>query len=320
MMLSYARPIGVSELLLLDVDICVASSGFEKRAPFFFQTYNLSCPEKAKVVFAFNDRQILKDKSNIESFNSLGFRVESAFENRFTEIETVLKSLLHQVRTKEEVNIAVDYSCMTKVWYAGIIKFFSTFHSDQFNKINVFFVYSQSIFEPPIPDNPNYSASLLSGFHYLDSPDKVVACIIGLGYEENRALGLVEYLHVDYKNCYLFKSDKASNLEFYEHVNTSNKDLIDLVPNDHIFDYPLRDLAYTDAILSTLVKYLVKDNNRVVIAPLGPKPFALLSILLATTQTSVNIFRVTQINNESIPNRFADEAKEPLICHAVFEK
>ena len=318
MVLTHATQVTLDEVLQINFDLFVASSGFEERATHFFSNVKFVKPPANKFVLAFSDRAILKNDRNLSEFSAIGFQLIQSFENARNNVAEILDKSFKDVK-QNKINILIDYSCMTKVWYGTFLKIVEGFQNSTVESIDIYFTYTEAAYEDPLESEPNYSASFLPGFNSLDTPNKEVALIIGLGYEENRALGLIEFLHLDFESCYVFKTNKTSNPEFYDVINTSNNNLLKILPQDHIFEYPLNDLGYTDAILSTLVNHLISENKRVIIAPIGPKPFSLLALLLAVKYPSISIYRITQLPKEKPSVRFADKRKAPIICKAVFE-
>jgi len=108
-------------------------------------------------------------------------------------------------------------------------------------------------------------------------PDRPPIAIIGLGYEYDRALGVLDYLDVDIKRAVLMmplSPDERYNAE----VKKANKMLLSQVDNNQIVGYnvssPEDSLIRLNAIISGLVR-----SNRVIVVPFGPKIFCSLSIL-----------------------------------------
>ena len=319
MKLEYAQQIDVEDISNVQFDLLIASSGFEKRAPHFFQNFAIDDTMAEKWVFCYRDRDIYEVEENIDAFLSMGFKVFDAYENSHLEMRQTLSNYLQNSRGKRVINLLIDYSCMTKVWYASVLQYLNDLQTSDYEEVNIFFAYTEAQFEEPSSANPSYSASLMNGFHALESPHKRVAMLIGLGYEENRALGLIEYLHIDFKNCYIFKTDEMSNPEFHAALKVNNASLLKRIPKDQVFEYPINDLAYLDSILSTLVNHLRSEERRVLIAPLGPKPFSLLTLLLATKDPFINVHRVSQTPKSTPATRLPNLNKSPILCKAIFK-
>ncbi len=92
---------------------------------------------------------------------------------------------------------------------------------------------------------------------------------------------------------YLFYSDKSYNEEYHQEIKRVNKSLFEEINSNHIFDFPIHDLVYTNYILRNLCQTLLKDY-RVIIAPCGPKPFSLLAMINSLSyEESIEVWRIS---------------------------
>ncbi len=276
----------ISDILKIDFDLFLASSGYEERAIFMYQEINLNA--KRKIVFGFKDHlNIGSRKKNDIFFSRNGFELIETSGDEENKISLILTSLLDF--KKPELNILVDYSCMTRIWYASLLKFIqqNTFASAQ---INIFFSYSFSEFiEPPKEKVYNRHVGPIEGFYNISIPDKPTAIIIGLGYVKERAFGLAEYFDVD---PYLFIADNNVSQDYFDNVHLNNEDLLEQVNKENIFYYPLDNLKYTETILSHLCEEL-KETNRIVLAPCGPKPFTLVCLITSLRKNYIDVWRIS---------------------------
>jgi hypothetical protein len=78
-----------------------------------------------------------------------------------------------------------------------------------------------------------------------------------------------------------------------------------MLPVENIFRHPLGDLQFTSNLLISLYSGL-RDDYRVILAPLGVKPFCLLCLLLASRFPDVDVWRITA-GTKGIP-----QIREPL--------
>jgi mRNA-degrading endonuclease RelE of RelBE toxin-antitoxin system len=62
---------------------------------------------------------------------------------------------------------------------------------------------------------------------------------------------------------------------------------------ENIYRYPINDLEYSERQLLSLCSYL-KDAYRVIIAPSGPKPFTLISLIVALKMKEIDVWRISQ--------------------------
>jgi hypothetical protein len=121
------------------------------------------------------------------------------------------------------------------------------------------------------------------------------------------------YLEAD--ETYAFYSDPAP-FEYAQTVENNNSTLIRMLGRDHVFTYPAADLIGTDVKLSSLCFGLARQY-RVILAPLGPKPFCLLCLLLATRNPDeFDVWRV----GSGTTGKPSDQAAsgEILACEVTF--
>jgi hypothetical protein len=142
---------------------------------------------------------------------------------------------------------------------------------------------------------------------------KPIALVMGLGYEKDRA----EFLRrsVDPAETYCFYADPCGDERFVEKVYVNNFKLIDSLHRSHVYNYPLHDMEKTDKLLTDLCLEL-RINYRIMLAPLGPKPFALISMLVGARYPDIEIWRVGAGKLESVYDRIPEG--EPLVYRVEF--
>lgn len=272
---------------ILNLDLIIVASGYEHRASYLAQKLS-HLDIKDKIVFAFKDHsenQVRKNNDKI--FNDLGFISEHFSGNNWENIQNILTQFFDNLCDKEEVNILVDYSSMTRLWYATILKYVTTYCNYR-GIINLYFSYTKAKYSPPSDSEINFTVNFdpLPGYNKLSIPDKPTALIIGLGYEKARATGLIDYF--DAQEVFLFYSD---NPLYHDKIKEANGKLLETYSNN-VFVFPLNDIVTTKTILENLCNRLSSDF-RIVITPCGPKPFTLISFLLAIENQSIDTWRVS---------------------------
>ncbi|WP_158826726.1 hypothetical protein [Mucilaginibacter lacusdianchii] len=185
----------------------------------------------------------------------------------------------------QEINIVVDYSCMTKAWYYSIILYL-TKRSLLIDKVKAYFFYTPSKYSVPQKPKHNTEIAPLPG-KYVVPTNKPKALIVCLGYEQNKAEGIID--HLDPKICYVFYTEPALDPKFVDTVKANNKNILEHYKN--IITYPFDDLLYLERQLTSLY-YLLREDYSIIIAPLGPKPFTFISMLLSVKFPDIDIWRV----------------------------
>lgn len=267
------------EIDWINLDLIIVSSGYEDRCTFFSQTHIDKFENAKKVCLAFDN-----SKEN-NFFKESGFEILSCDGENNKPLEIFLKSFTTD--KNDNLNILIDYSSMTRIWYSTLLCFFANNNSDN---INIQFVYSFSKYiAPPRTTTRNIHVKPLEGFSTFSIPDKPTALIIGLGYEPEKAFGLSEFFDAE---TFLLYNDKSFGSEFSTAVEDINSKLINSVPSDNIYKYPIGNLIVTEKLLIDLCRGL-NEKFRIVITPTGPKPFTLVSLICALKIKNVDIWRVS---------------------------
>jgi len=276
-----------------EVDMVITSNGYEDRCSYISEKYKSLFIDSVKICLAFSKNNKLNNH-----FENLGYTIYKGHGDDDFFVERILKQS-SQGFCGRKIKLVVDYSSMTRVWYASILRFFYNSAID----VEIFFVYSFSKFLPP-PKTKSHNVHVrpLDGFSTFSIPDKPTALLIGLGYEPMKANGLTEFFDAE---TFIFYNDKSTGEEFSHSVENVNKELIDATPIQNIFRYPIGNLSVTEKILNDLCRVL-KEKYRIVIAPTGPKPFTLLSLICSLRHKNIDVWRVSAGENAEVMNREAN--------------
>jgi hypothetical protein len=272
MQISYGKQIDVDELKGQTIDLFILAANHERR-----------------VYTALN-----KIKSVSKVVKSIALCYKEPLPERETDEVVLISNHLQVVELLENeinsfregsLNIVVDYSCMTKSWYYTIILYLSMRELDvEYACVN--FVYTPSKFSEPQLPKPNTEIAPLPG-KYIVPTDKPKALIVCLGYEHNKAEGIIE--HLDPKISYLFYTKPALDKRFVGKLEENNKNLLE--NSNNIVTYPFDDMLFLERKL-TAIYLMLKDKYSIIIAPLGPKPFTFIAMMMAAKYSDIDIWRV----------------------------
>ncbi|MFA5117464.1 MAG: hypothetical protein WC695_01270 [Candidatus Omnitrophota bacterium] len=225
--------------------------------------------------------------------------------------------ILQRLKKGSSLNLLVDFSSMTKVWYATILQTLSAIKTYKNREINLFFAYSPAKFSKPTKTTlPNEIMDPLPGFCNLELPnDRQTALILGLGYDHDRASGLYQY--IDPGDAYVFYANPSHDARFVSEVRTNNASLFRKL-KDNVISYPGLDLITTYNYLNALSFNLLK-KYRVILAPLGPKPFSLLCfvMLMQFPELKFDIWRVS-LSQSSPPDDRIPAQTVPIVLKVTF--
>lgn len=310
MQFKYAIQTKLENTKSIKFDFIIVAAGYESRGTYLINEINIEDTNCS--VFAFRDRiDSLYRKKNDEKFKKLGCNQLLTSGNNVNEVINNLNTVFEKV-TLDHINIFVDYSCMTRVWYATIINYFVN-KDLKIKSADIWFAYCPAKYTEPRNPMPNEYMAPISGVFSMGSSNKPTALIIGLGYEKLRAKALKEYLDSDL--TYVFYSDPTYDKRFVNDIEKNNSDLLNTLDKDRIFKYPLKDLKATETILTSLCLEL-KKSYRVILAPLGPKPFTLTCLLLSAKYQDIDVWRVSAGESDNVYDR--TPAGDPIICKATF--
>ncbi len=282
----------VSEEIInnVEINLFISASGFESRA--IFQAEKFRHNSKQKIAFCFKPEpnDIIRTNNDI-NFENYGFQMQflDSEESAIKFINQILVDISAQLTKENHFTIYIDYSCMTKNWYSYLL--YGIYNLLNPINIKVYLGYSHALFSPFDGNQSlNKIISPLFGYCDLSVPSKPTALVIGMGNEANRIYSLREYFD---SVPYLFYSDTTYNEEHSIEVERQNKLIIEESQPSNIFKFPVHDLIYTHYILQNLCLTLA-HNYRVILAPCGPKPFSILSMIIALNNSNnIEVWRIS---------------------------
>ena len=299
------------ELSELSFDILIMVSGYENRCSFLVT--HLKSVAQNKIVFGFLEKRHNGFRpENDRIYEEEHFDFHEASGNNGNDIQELLENLI-QNQTKEKISVLVDYSCMTKEWYATIINYFVNWDF-QLKEIDLYFSYTPSQFEKSNRKNLFNKRMQPPAVEHPGTANRPVSLILGLGYDQDQALDLVNRIRP--AATYAFYSDPAQDDRFVMEVQKINREVLHNLPDSHIFRFPMNDFRRINILLKDLVIDL-RLQSQVILAPLGPKPFALNCMLLSARYPDVWVWKV-QTGKKELYHEWKPLGK-PLICNAKFK-
>jgi hypothetical protein len=214
-------------------------------------------------------------------------------------IEDFLFELFKNEVPKQKLNIFLDISSFTRVHIASFLYAFNqiTLIQDQYFSITL--GYSVARYSDTLSDGPIVQAGPvtpeLAG--WPKGPNLPSECIIGLGCEEGKALGVIEYIEPN--STWLFKP-LGNDKKFTDALNTANDQLYSFSAQMKTIEYEINKPYKTFRSLESLVSSYL-DSSRPILIPLGPKIFFAVSVLVALRNLpNVSVWRVSAGDNSAI--------------------
>ncbi|MDB5158348.1 MAG: hypothetical protein JWR50_3055 [Mucilaginibacter sp.] len=174
----------------------------------------------------------------------------------------------------------------TKPWYYSIILYLSKKRLS-LSSVCTYFSYTPSKYSAPQPPKPNTEILPLPG-KYVVPTSKPKALIVCLGYEQQKAEGIID--HLDPKISYIFYTSPALDKRFVKTLEDNNRSILN-DPTKIIRTYKFDDLLSLERQLTAIYEQL-KDDYSIIFAPLGPKPFTFISMLMSVKYHDIDIWRV----------------------------
>lgn len=193
----------------------------------------------------------------------------------------------------EAPRICVDISSFTRARIARLLVEFEIAAKARPDMI-VDFLYVPAAFEPPpeIGSAGVLSASpVLARFRgSLRRASIPIAAVFGLGYELQRAIGALELIEPSQAWAFVPSSDDP---RFTDAVTDANRQLIASIGSGACLPYPVLDPLESYYLLDSFL-FSVREWNRVVLLPMGPKIFALCCLIqgLSTAEARPAVWRV----------------------------
>jgi hypothetical protein len=278
-------------------DVAIGTVGYEQRARYVFE--NIGARGASCVACGFSDQRVLAYDDNSRWFESHGFRVDHKPDSEYA---GWLSNAFNLTSERASLRVLVDISSMTRVRLARLIEFFTSQAVER--PIVATFVYSLAAYTAP-PEAALYNSHvgpvtpMFAG--WWEEPDRASAAIVGLGYEEDKALGAVEHLQSSYVWLFVPSSEIA---EYSDALARANKTLLDSVPSARTLQYRVHDPYSSFVKLESLV-YGVSRTHNAVLLPFGPKLFALSALLVAAQHRNVAVWRVSAEGLEPAVDRSA---------------
>ena len=272
-------------------DLFICALGYETRGRHVAKQLVDNLPPELSLALAFDSNKLHAREENENCFRRWGFDVKEWKDENFGEkIKILLPSILRPKGENESTLVGIDISCFSRLRLALLLEALSRL--TQSLQIDVDFIYSLAEFVPSSggPTVNTHVGPVTSGFAgWTSDPDRPGTAIVGLGYEQDKALGAVEHLEAGMP--WLF--EPVSGIEEYlVEVRKANSLLYELVDKNRVVTYSVEApfqlfLSIENLTLSMLNQWAP------ILLPFGPKVFALICLLVAWRHPEVSVWRVS---------------------------
>jgi hypothetical protein len=279
-------------------DIAIVACGYESRCLAVSQTHASSIRQGFALCFP-SQRDLAFD-SNRASFQRLRFDILEVTDEAVEQTVLALLSRVGRDSSGSELRVLIDVSSQSRARMAAIVS--ACQRVQAITALEAYFFYSLAIYDGPSVDQmPNVAIGPVSARFagWSQRPELPVSLVLGLGYEPDRALGAFEALEPTSVWALVPNSAIAG---YHPAVLKSNKSLLERIPSNSILGYRVEDPNSTFALIASLTRRL-KVTSTVVLLPSGPKLLALLTLLLASEDREIAVWRVSAGPMEAAVNR-----------------
>jgi hypothetical protein len=251
------------------------------------------------MAIGFSEKRVLHYERNLDWFRQSGTNVEIVPDKQF---DDWCKNFRMEIEKQGSaaITIGIDISCFNRYRLACLVNTIRTVRSA--GHLKTIFWYSLATFSPPsgISAPNSHVGPVHSSFAgWFARPELPPVAIVGLGYEQDKALGAVE--HIEAASSWAF-IPRSPEVEYLKHVKTANATLLETIPVERQIFYNAAFPANCMATLQSLTSGLVEDYNAVLL-PFGPKIFALCCLLVAVSDDRLPVWRVSSLENEEPMDR-----------------
>jgi hypothetical protein len=268
-----------------EYDLFIATVGYEDRATFISK--NLSIRAAERIAVGFTEKHVFNYEANRDWYVREKYTVDEPGEADFG---SLIRSKIQRLGfSSERLRLCVDISSMTRTRLAVLV---DTFRQMSLPPIDAYFLYAVAAYSPAPKVtfvNRHVGPVLPSFAGWWIHPERPTVAVVGLGYEQNKALGAVEHIQVGEVLLFI---PASSERQYSEALELANRTLLKEVRPSGRFYYVVDKPLDCFSDLELLVSSLLHDSNPILL-PFGPKIFTLTSLLVAAVHPTAAVWRVS---------------------------
>jgi hypothetical protein len=266
--------------------VFLAAVGFESRANHVAEF--LRPRAKTCTAWGFPDRQEISYQYNWEWYTDNGFKPVVITDAEFRSRCVALFQELTQAEV--DVSVLVDISSLSRFRIATIIDIARRAKWRKPARID--FVYCVGAYSPPSEEfipNRHVAPVLPSFAGWSPEPGEPPMAVVGLGYEQDKALGAVE--HVQAAGIWAFFPESTEE-KYIKSLEEANAAFLDLIPKSRVLRYNVQKPFDCFVHIEQIV-YQGLQRSGVVLFPFGPKIFTVLCLGVACIHPHAAVWRVS---------------------------
>lgn len=282
----------LKDIRLNRLDLLIAAIGYETRARHVLEKFqNLRIDHI--IAFSFTERHEFEFNNNYNCFLKRNAQIVDADVSL---VERIISEYLIAAKEKglRKLSIGLDISSMSRELIAECFAIIHDGSLKQSITTSLSILYSPAVYcEPPKGSSPVTVMRPVSNRFagWTTKPDAPMVCVVGLGYENSRALGAIEI------------ADASENWFFYPHgIDSDYETSLDLVNEDLLLSYANSDNTIKYDVKSPYDLFInmrslfigILRDKRLTVFPFGPKIFFAVALILSVMLgKEISIWRIS---------------------------
>jgi hypothetical protein len=278
-----------SEFLKNEYDLVILTSGYEPRCTHIASLLSGTTRVNDSLVFSYEESK--EDPTQIENekkFESFGYDQKLSLNHN--EVKKVYQAIIEKLKfvavDSRPYKLLIDYSSMSRNWYAAILNYLFNFFE---HPVEVTFVYSCAEY----PINSDFldfelgDVKILPGCQGSSITKSKTAGIFMLGFDKIGPLSFHNLLEPNLTYGMLSAPGSLPNYE--QQARDINAQFIQHQLNDgkNLLCSPIFSVSQTFENLCQLIRP-IKDHYNISVVQFGPKPHLLASILAGISFKNVS--------------------------------
>lgn len=268
-------------------DFAFFACGYEQRSTFVARHVNRNSINNPIVLGFKESRDARQRKENDRYFSenwTPNQEIMHADDERL--IFEHLQKLILERSAEPHLRILVDYSSMSRMWYAAVLNWARFLRGSQ--TVDIDFVYSVGTHKEPYPSMVISDILCIPGCEGGPIRLSKSIAVFGLGFEGMAALCVLDRLEPH--DVYAYYANPAAFEDYPEKALEKNDVLVQLAK--HIYPLPLDSVEQTFRALAEITSGY-RDDADITLIPMGPKPHVLAAILLSLRFKEIACLRVS---------------------------
>ncbi len=288
--------LSIGELRQSKYDIALFSCGYEERCIDVATRLHKDNIDNV-IVLAFDQHKedpVRVDSLNYFSESWTGFKLLEISQREISEIQKILSEIINKVNVRE-LKILIDYTSMSRAWYAAILNYLVNFCE---LRVTVDLIYATAVYKNLDLNVELGELRIIPGCEGISLTKRYNAAIFMLGFDRYGPQRLYNLLNPN--KCFGIMAAPAATYDYENTCLEKNKDFIShyLGGEDKLIKLPINSIATCYDNMSQMLSPLRSEYN-VSIIPFGPKPHILAAILCSFNYPNVTCLYSEYIRNET---------------------